>query len=492
MLGCLCSGPLIVVKKKVTITANDNIVPEPDVAFKVGKCISLTEAAEEEATRQVHATHARIVTEPVPEPARRTPLEQNAAKTIKALKERVLDEENVTSKANVILGWGSKQENEEMTNAEVEESGNGDEEVTDAAKVDAGKTEKVKDDAKKAQLYPTSSSLSVSLGFGDQFLKLTFDTFLIGTIKDTSNVEINSLMDIKIQYEVPHIQSPTVLTIPVLMISEPLVLTSPTVTNDVPESDAITIVQLRVAKLEKDMSEVKKIDHSAEALATLKSQVPMVVEHYLGFKIGDDLQKTSTIDIEQEPEKSASNIPKIKKEQAKKQKMPKYIIKSTNKAALKVYDLKSALYQTINENKSFNRNHANHTLYHDLMEALIEDGNAMDKGFSGTGKKTKRRRTKESESSMKPSTTKETSKGKALSKSFKTGMSTTTQEPIEEPIGEVVMDDQETTANEDMVNVMIVLKIMWHQRPTNLLETLGSNNLLDLLLLILNGTSVKL
>nr|GEW93694.1 hypothetical protein [Tanacetum cinerariifolium] len=97
---------------KVTITANDNIVPEPDVAFKVGKCISLTEAAEEEATRQVHATHARIVTEPVPEPARRTPLEQNAAKTIKALKERVLDEENVTSKANVILGWGSKQESE--------------------------------------------------------------------------------------------------------------------------------------------------------------------------------------------------------------------------------------------------------------------------------------------------------------------------------------------------------------------------------------------
>ncbi|GKG60645.1 hypothetical protein Tco_0614207, partial [Tanacetum coccineum] len=52
---------------------------------------------------------------------------------------------------------------------------------------------------------------------------------------------------------------------------------------------ALTDVQLRVTKLEKDMFELKKIDHSAEALATLKSQVPIVVEHYLGSKMSDDL-----------------------------------------------------------------------------------------------------------------------------------------------------------------------------------------------------------
>ncbi|GJT38624.1 hypothetical protein Tco_0938489 [Tanacetum coccineum] len=68
------------------------------------------------------------------------------------------------------------------------------------------------------------------------------------------------------------------------------------------------------------------------------------------------------------------------------------------------------------------------------------------------GKKTERRRTKESESSMKPSTTKETSKDKAPTKSSKTGKSVTTQEPIKEPIAEVVMDDLETTTNEDVVN----------------------------------------
>ncbi|GKD56014.1 hypothetical protein Tco_1289401 [Tanacetum coccineum] len=117
-------------------------------------------------------------------------------------------------------------EDEEMKNAEVEESGNGNEENTDAAKTDAGKTEEVEDDAKKTELPPTSSSLSVSSGFGDQFLKLSSNTSLIGTFKDTTDAEINSLLDIKIQSEVPHIQFPSVLTISILVISEPSILTS--------------------------------------------------------------------------------------------------------------------------------------------------------------------------------------------------------------------------------------------------------------------------
>ncbi|GKG20378.1 hypothetical protein Tco_0380179, partial [Tanacetum coccineum] len=108
--------------------------------------MSLTEAIEEEAARQVHATHARIMTKSVPEPTRRRPSEQLAADTMQALKEskktnkrqsgtggssegtgvsprvpdesivvpttssegtgtkpEVLDEEKVTSKATVIL-----------------------------------------------------------------------------------------------------------------------------------------------------------------------------------------------------------------------------------------------------------------------------------------------------------------------------------------------------------------------------------------------------
>ncbi|GKD98074.1 hypothetical protein Tco_1381971 [Tanacetum coccineum] len=59
-----------VVKKKATISVDDNIIPEPDIALELGKSISLAEAEEEAAAREVHDTHARIVTESVPEPAR--------------------------------------------------------------------------------------------------------------------------------------------------------------------------------------------------------------------------------------------------------------------------------------------------------------------------------------------------------------------------------------------------------------------------------------
>ncbi|GKD71945.1 hypothetical protein Tco_1326035, partial [Tanacetum coccineum] len=90
------------VKKTVTISTEDNIIPDPDVSLELGKSISLTEAEEAEAARKVHATHARIVTESVPTPARRrssktshklkgiqslTLEEQEVVDTIKALKE---------------------------------------------------------------------------------------------------------------------------------------------------------------------------------------------------------------------------------------------------------------------------------------------------------------------------------------------------------------------------------------------------------------------
>ncbi|GJZ12765.1 retrovirus-related pol polyprotein from transposon TNT 1-94 [Tanacetum coccineum] len=436
-------------------------------------------------SKQVHVTHARIVTESVPEPAKKktgsrstrsvviqdtpsapkskpaaskpnlkgvqslTPEEQEAADVMQALKESkktksrqpctrgssegtgripgvpdestvvsatssegtgtkpgVPDEEKVSSEEKVILEWGSEQESEyskeELSEKEeivwidseeddekkddsdddksidlqMTDDEETDDEVlhedTDPAKEDAKNTEEAKDDSKKAKLPPTSSSLSVSSGFVDQFLKLSSDTSLIGTVKDTTNVEIISLLDIKIQSKVPHIQSPSVLKVPVSVISEPSLLTPVQETHSaapvttLPPLSVSTIPHLRVIKLEKDVSELKKIDHSAKALATLKSQVLM----------------TPTINLEQESKKSASEILKIKEEQDEKQKMPKYTIKSTDKEALKKYDQKSALYQTMHEIKSFNKNPNNHRLYHALMEALIKDENAMGKSAS--------------------------------------------------------------------------------------------------------------
>ncbi|GJX04715.1 hypothetical protein Tco_0190631 [Tanacetum coccineum] len=60
-------------------------------------------------------------------------------------------------------------------------------------------------------------------------------------------------------------------------------------TPTLPEITPFIALQLRVAKLEQDMSEVKKTDHSTAILASIKSQVPTVVDKYLGTKLDDAL-----------------------------------------------------------------------------------------------------------------------------------------------------------------------------------------------------------
>ncbi|GJW92449.1 hypothetical protein Tco_0170002 [Tanacetum coccineum] len=371
----------------------------------------------------------------------------------------VPDEEKDITEENVILERGSKQESkyseedklddEEKDEKEGDADDEGDDHISDTQDTDDedDETESDEDDiykykirvrkdedveminAKfKAELPPTSSSLSVSSSFGDQFLKLSSDNSLVSIVKDNTDDEINSLLEVKIQYEVPHIQSLSVLRVPVFVISEPAILTLPA-------------------------PELSKI-------------------------------QSPTVNLKQGSKKSASVILKIKREQEEKQKIPKYTIKSTDKAALKEYDRKSALYQTIHENKSFNRNPANLKLYHALIEPLIEDENAMDKG----GKKTKRRRIKESESSKKPSITKETPKGKAPSKGSKTGKSASAKEPVEKPVTEVVMDD----ASEDVVRDDDQPQDSSKPKTAKTPNQNGSHNLQGFLLLIRNETSIRL
>ncbi|GJX53284.1 integrase, catalytic region, zinc finger, CCHC-type containing protein [Tanacetum coccineum] len=334
------------------------------------------------------------------------------------------------------------EEDVEMKDAEVEESDKGEEKVTDAVKEEGEKTSEAKDDTKKSKLPSSSSSLTVSL-----------ETTNLSPIPEI-------VTETPVSTAAP---SPQVTPIISSVQQTPTPIPTPSITTDaltvttvVPESNALTVVELRVAKLEKDVSELKTVDHSSEALVVLQSQVLTVFDSYLDTKFGDvfqkelqkhttdlihkyslqhlhELTKKPTTTAEQESKKSPSKILKIKKEQADKQKKPQFTIKSTDKAALEEYDLKSALYQSMHANKSFNKNPANHQLYHTLMKALIKDENAMDKGVADT----------------KPSTTKETPKGKAPTKGSKTGKSASAKEPVEKPIAEVVMDDAGNDVSRD-------------------------------------------
>ncbi|GJS43309.1 hypothetical protein Tco_0568352 [Tanacetum coccineum] len=71
---------LIFQAHKIQSSLHDNIVPKPDLALELGKSISLTEAEEEAVAREVHATYARIVSGPDPEPMQEDQTGSNSGK----------------------------------------------------------------------------------------------------------------------------------------------------------------------------------------------------------------------------------------------------------------------------------------------------------------------------------------------------------------------------------------------------------------------------
>ncbi|GJU21426.1 hypothetical protein Tco_1154768 [Tanacetum coccineum] len=234
------------VKKKVTLSADDNIISDDlDSALELAKSISQSEAEEAEAARKSGGRSSKSVaiqntlSTPKSKPTTSKtkfkgdqsliPQEQEAADIMQALKEvRRQLEDNRVLKAQM-KELGDEQDSEfsdddnddvekddkdgdaddegkdhinedvEMKDAEVEESDKGEEKVTNAAKEEAKKTSEAKDDAKKIELPPSSSSLSVSSGFGDKFLKLSSDSSLVSTVKDSADTNVSSLLDIPIQ-----------------------------------------------------------------------------------------------------------------------------------------------------------------------------------------------------------------------------------------------------------------------------------------------------
>nr|GEX26097.1 hypothetical protein [Tanacetum cinerariifolium] len=458
------TGSRRVVKKKVTISAADNIIPDPDVALKLSKSISITEAEEEELAKQVHATYVRIVNESVYESAKKK-TSRSSNSMLKGIPNLILEEqeEKEITEENVILEWGSKQESEHSEEDKLDEKEKGEKEgdvddeddETESDEDDIYNIVKDTTDANinsmlevkiKSKVPHTSSpsmlSVPISSCFSDQFLKLFSDSSLVSIVKDTTDANINSMLEVKIKSKVLHTSSPSMLSI-------------------------------SISKLEKDVSNLKKIDLSTKSLITLKIQFRSVVDNYFGSKVGDVFQKElkkHTTELIQKY--SPQQILESFKKQTPTFDLEQGSEKNASEAALNEYDHKSAPYQTMHANKSFNKNPANHRLYYALMEGLIEDENAMDKGVvdivqdhkrkhdddddddnddddddkhppagPNQGKQTKKRRTKEPESSKKPSSTKETQKGKALSKGPKTGKFATAKKPIEESIAEVIMDD---------------------------------------------------
>ncbi|GKD92076.1 hypothetical protein Tco_1371913 [Tanacetum coccineum] len=138
--------------------------------------------------------------------------------------------------------------------------------------------------------------------------------------------EVVSMLDINVQHEVPH-TSP-LLTIPVSVIPEHIVfnpsetittsssttissllsllfpslqqstlILTPTTTEAttsttiVLESETLNAIHLKLSDMEKEVKELKNVDHSSVLLSTIKSEVPNAVKEYLGSSLDDALHK---------------------------------------------------------------------------------------------------------------------------------------------------------------------------------------------------------
>nr|GEV94531.1 hypothetical protein [Tanacetum cinerariifolium] len=364
-IGKGSQGKKTVDDSKEIVDVSEESKPEPFKRKTASKSISIAESKKKEAAKQVHATHVRIMIESAPKSARKKTGSRSSRIIV------IQDTPKKDDKEGDADDEGDDHISDTQDTNDEDDETKSDEDEIYTYKIHAKKTKEAKDDSKKAKLPPISFSLYVSSSFGDQFLKIYSNTSLIGTAKDTTDAEINSLLDIKIQYDVQDIQSPYMLKVPVSVIFEPTVLTpvqetslaapvttlpllfiSSTqhvpqqtttpippppiitdaliITSVVPKSDALFAIQLRVAKLEKNVS-----------------------------KISDDLEKDKNA-----MDKGVADLIK------------------------------------------------NHKQKHN-----DDDENPL--AGPNQGKKTKKRRSKELESSKKPSSTKETPKGKALSKGSK-------------------------------------------------------------------------
>ncbi|GKA57081.1 hypothetical protein Tco_0756269 [Tanacetum coccineum] len=78
---------------------------------------------------------------------------------------------------------------------------------------------------------------------------------------------------------------------PIPLITPLSQLTTTTLIPDHPDFSSVFRFNERVSNLEKGLSKLKQADYSAQLLATIKSQIPAMVDAQLGTRLGDSIQE---------------------------------------------------------------------------------------------------------------------------------------------------------------------------------------------------------
>ncbi|GKF28847.1 hypothetical protein Tco_0095189, partial [Tanacetum coccineum] len=234
------------------------------------KSISLTEAEEEAVAREVHATHAGTVSGPDLEPMQEDQTGLNSGKLHVSLAgsnpEHMDDEFLATAYPKVhenlkfITDERVIEENPESHSGSMSSMKNLDD--TDNFRDQFLYDKPTEDDKEKSK----DTKESESTIFDPRHQTITSTPPVFAPFTDVSSTKPSSLVT-----------------------PPPINTEATTITTSLPEITPFITLQLRVAILEQQMFEVKKTDHSADILASIESQVPTIVDKYLGTKLDDAL-----------------------------------------------------------------------------------------------------------------------------------------------------------------------------------------------------------
>ncbi|GJR26224.1 hypothetical protein Tco_1102456 [Tanacetum coccineum] len=290
-------------------------------------------------------------------------------------------------------------------------------------------------------LPQSTSNHLVSSNFGNPFINSP-NASLIGTIPENTEAEMNSLLDIQIQQDVPYIQQEPFHAVKVSVIPEATQV--PPTTPPAPPLPATKIPSTQVSnsravksiiqiftELEQAVKELKQADHSTSILASIKSQELSEKRDYK-----DVIEKSV----------QAYVINEVKNFR------PKFLPKAV-KEALEKTPLSLELFGKLTWSMLIDEANKEKGDKPDSVPKKRDRGDDQDEDplvGSNQGKKTKKRRFNESESSKKTSTAKESSKGKSLANTSKSGKYVTAEEPVEELVFEKALDDAEQTFDDNI------------------------------------------
>ncbi|GJZ06878.1 hypothetical protein Tco_0540671 [Tanacetum coccineum] len=355
-------------------------------------------------------------------------------------------------------------EDEKMHDADDKET---DEEITDAEKVDIEKTKEDKLDNKQAGAdqaakddqagalisvtrkekpeFPlSSSSLSLSSDYGNQFLNVSSDVSLVGIIEETTYAKINSLLDT--------IPTPILTPLP----TPPTTTKAQAIVIFIP--DPSPTVLKRLSELEKKLEALSKVDHSedieelvqANIINEVKNQLPKFLPKAVSDFVNPRIESTVREVL---------------------QKTPAFLASSSSRAAesFSEYELKKILFDKMDKSSSYMTHDKHQELYNALLNSMYLD-DAIASGEVNTDKVLRKRHRDEDQDPLTGSKKEKkisrkgkdfeppkdkvqtgSSKGKTPPKSSKTGKFVIAEESVKEPVHEVAMDVEEPI-RDDVVN----------------------------------------